>query len=137
MAYPRAVKRALILFGFVLLFAACGGSAPQPAAAPKPALQVAPASPPVLATGCRAQPGTIYGDEPVAFDIQAPSSTRADVELFDASGRSLLRDSVMAPGQWRPTPVPSGDFSLKLAKANVSCQVTVNRELSRASQTAR
>jgi hypothetical protein len=137
MAYPRGVQRTLILFGFVLLLAGCSHAAAQPAKPASPVAQLPREPPHVLPTGCRAQPATVYGAEPVVFEIQAPSSTRAEVELSDPSGRSVARDEVTAPGPWRPAQVPSGDFVLKVGPQRFSCQVTVNRELSRASQTQR
>jgi hypothetical protein len=137
MAYPRAVQRAPILFGFVLLLAGCSQAAPAPLAVAKPAPQPAPAPARVVPSSCRATPATVYGDEAVVFDIQAPSAARAEVELFDAGGRSLRRAALTVPGEWRPEQVPSGDFSLEAGPDRVTCQVTVNRELSRASQTMR
>ncbi|HYQ17198.1 MAG TPA: hypothetical protein VEQ58_15605 [Polyangiaceae bacterium] len=89
------------------------------------------------ATGCRAEPATVYGDEAVVFEIEAPSATQVDVELLPPSGPALAKALTAAPGKWQPPTVPSGDFTLKLGSGQVSCIVTVNRELSRASQTKR
>jgi hypothetical protein len=85
-----------------------------------------------LATGCRATPSTVYGDEPVAFDIEGPSDAApVEVELLDQARRALVWETVPVPGAWRPADVPSGDFMLQVGSNHVSCQVTVNRELSR------
>jgi hypothetical protein len=137
MAYPPAVARASILFGFVLLFASCSHAAPTPVAATKPSVAPSPAPAHVVPSGCRATPATVYGDEPVVFAIQAPSPGQADVELLDEDGASLQRGSVTVPGEWRPELVQSGDFDLRAGADRVTCRVTVNRELSRASQTTR
>jgi len=130
------VQRALILFGFVPLYGACGHPAPAPLA-PAPAPTVAPAPPPVEPTGCHAEPATVYGDEAVVFDIAAPSETQVDVELLDSSGHDVAKASLAAPGKFRPPSVPSGDFTLRVGSGNVRCIVTVNRELPRASQAKR
>lgn len=137
MAYPRRVKRALILFGSVWLVAGCGREASAPAAPARPVARVVLEPPRVTPSGCTATPATVYGDEPVVFDIQAPSRARSRVQLLDANGRSLVSESVSVPGRWQPAQVPSGDFALELGPDRVGCRVTVNRELARASQTPR
>jgi hypothetical protein len=137
MAYPADVARASILFGIVLLFTGCSHAAPTPVAPTKSSVARAPTPAHALATGCRATPATVYGDEPVVFEIQAPSPGQADVELLDARGGSVQRGSVKVPGEWRPELVESGDFALQAGRERVTCRVTVNRELSRASQTMR
>jgi len=131
------VQRALIFFGFVSLFAGCGHAAPLPA--PRAPAPFASAAPPkrVEPTGCRAEPSTVYGDEAVAFTIDAPSPTRVSGELLDERGQRVAQDALPAPGSWRPEPLPSGDFTLKLGGGAVLCSVTVNRELLRATQPKR
>jgi hypothetical protein len=133
------VQRARLLFGFVWLSGGCGHAAPRPAAiaAPVQTAVAAPAPPRAPATGCRAEPSTVYGADPVVFAIDAASPTQVDVELRDASGRSVARDTVPAPGTYRPLELPSGDFVLGLGEVPVRCRVTVNRELSRATQAKR
>jgi hypothetical protein len=133
------VQRARLLFGFVWLCGGCGHaeSRPPAVAAPAQAATPAPTPPRAPATGCRAEPSTVYGAEPVVFAIDAASPTQVDVELLDASGRSVARDTVPAPGTYRPLALPSGDFELGLGEAPLRCHVTVNRELSRASQAKR
>lgn len=71
------------------------------------------------------------------FAVEAPSALRVEVELRDAGGKSVERASLAAPGSFQPANVPSGDFELVVASAGVSCKVTVNRELARATQAKR
>jgi hypothetical protein len=131
------VQRALILFG-LSLSAGCGARAPTPPTLARPLPKPVVFPPPrVEATSCRAEPGTVYGDEPVAFTVEAPSATVVEGELFEASGRSLGRETLPAPGTWRPAQLPSGDFTLQLAGGTLRCSVTVNRELPRATQAKR
>jgi hypothetical protein len=132
------MRGALVLFGFASF--ACGRS---PAAVPaasssSPAKAVTP-SRPVSASvaGCRAVPSTVYGDEPVRFELDAPASGRAQLELFDQKGRSVVRSVSAVPGDWQAPELPSGDFSLVIGQGQPVCRVTVNRELSRATQPAR
>ena len=81
---------------------------------------------------CRATPSTVYGDEEVVFDIDAVATPiPAEVELFDHQGHSLAKAELAVPGQWRPPPLPSGDFRLQAGSHHVTCWVTVNRELPR------
>jgi hypothetical protein len=92
----------------------------------------------VLASGCRAEPATVYGDEPVVFEIQGPrSAPPVSLELRDESRQVIAQGQASLPGQWRPSAVQSGDFRLAVAQSDVSCWVTVNRELSRATGPAR
>lgn len=129
------MQRALIFFGFVSLSGGCSHAPPPPVPVAGPKLAASSPSPPPLAppTGCRAAPSTVYGDEPVVFEIEAASPTRVTVELLEAGGGRILRETVAVPGSFRPPQVPSGDFVLALGTASISCGVTVNRELSRAS----
>jgi len=132
------VQRALISFAFVSLFIGCGRAVTVPAAAPPPRTPAAlPPPARVEASGCRAEPSTVYGEEPVVFAVDAPSPTRVDGELLDERGRRVAQASLSAPGSWRPEPLPSGDFTLKLGAGAVACSVTVNRELLRATQPKR
>ena len=116
-----------------MLAIGCGGAVPAPEVKPTRAVASAPASAaPVAVTGCRAEPGTVYGTEPVVFVIDAPrSSGNVDIVLLDQHQQSVSHDVTPAPGQWRPTDVPSGDFTLQVGQKLVSCHVTVNRELAR------
>lgn len=86
---------------------------------------------------CRATPSTVYGSEPVTFELEASPGGWLDVEIADGSGARLGRERVSAPGTWRPPALPSGDFSLQITPEHASCAVTVNRELSRASEVVR
>jgi hypothetical protein len=90
-------------------------------------------------TRCSAQPSTLYGDEPVVFEIEAdgPAGAVVEVELLDERQRRVLRRATPVPGQVRIADLPSGDFSLRIANSPVSCAATVNRELSRGSSSAR
>jgi hypothetical protein len=79
----------------------------------------------------------VYGDEPVVFEIAgAPSAAvePAPLELVDERGHTLAKATLSVPGQWRPPGVPSGDFTLSVGLDRTRCTVTVNRELSRATQ---
>ncbi len=70
------------------------------------------------------------------FEIEGPSDAApAEVELLDQARRALVWETVAVPGAWRPADVPSGDFTLQVGSNHVSCAITVNRELSRATET--
>jgi hypothetical protein len=133
------VRRALVLIGFAVLLGACGRAAPLPEAKPaRVATHVEPSAPPVVVTGCHAQPSTVYGGEPVVFAIEGPvSSGQVAVELLDRQGQSVSRSLTNVPAEWRPVAVPSGDFELQVGQKRATCKVTVNRELSRGSETPR
>jgi hypothetical protein len=83
-----------------------------------------------------AEPATVYGQEEVVFRIEGEGSPNAsvDTELRDERQRTISKGSVTVPGQLRPPSLPSGDFVLIVGPNRISCAVTVNRELSRASQ---
>jgi hypothetical protein len=132
------MRRALVLFGFASF--ACGSApASPPAASPVMATRAATPSVPVSASvaSCRAVPSTIYGDEPVRFALDAPVSGTARLELFDQHGRSVIQSATAVPGDWQAPELPSGDFRLVIGGSQPVCRVTVNRELSRATQPAR
>ena len=80
----------------------------------------------------------MYGDEPVVFEIEASPLTAPIglvlLELVDQRGHTLAKGELQPPGQWRPPDLPSGDFTLSVGSNRISCIVTVNRELSRATQ---
>jgi hypothetical protein len=139
-AYVVLVRGSLVLVGFALSIAACGRSVPR--AAPREVAKVSPPAPlepapRVRESACRAEPATVYGQEPVLFEIEAQGSGELGVQLFDERGESVASGTVVAPGSFRPPPLPSGDFTLHAGSHQVTCQVTVNRELSRASPLAR
>ena len=91
-----------------------------------------------MVTGCHAQPSTVYGSEPVVFVIEGPVTTaEVDVELFDQRGQSVSRALTQVPSELRLTQVSSGDFQLQVGQKHATCSVTVNRELSRATETSR
>jgi len=130
---------ALLLAAVVM--SAC---AAQQASPPKVAeQQLLPAPARVRATQCSANPSTLYGDEPVVFDIAAeperagPAGSVVAVTVVDQRERVVLRADLPVPGQVRVPDLPSGDFSLRIAESAVSCSVTVNRELSRGTSGAR
>jgi hypothetical protein len=127
------------LFGFALLAAACAGAPPaaksSAVASPPPVAHAEADSKRARASGCRASPSTVYGDEPVVFEIEgSPPGVPIDVQLVDQRGHTFAKGQLELPGQWRPLSVLSGDFTLSVGSNRVSCTVTVNRELSRASQ---
>jgi hypothetical protein len=101
---------------------------PPPSITPKPRV-----------TRCSARPSTLYGDEPVVFDIEGsgPSGALVEVEVLNERSHSVFRGAAAVPGQVRVADVSSGDFSLRIAGSAVTCQVTVNRELSRGSSGTR
>lgn len=107
------------------------GVAPQSSAqAPAPRVKL---------TGCAARPSTVYGQEEVVFQIEAEAGANAllGFELLDERGRSVSKGTMVAPGELKPPELPSGDFVLVVGDDLLRCAVTVNRELSRASQMTR
>jgi len=138
-AYAAAVRRLWFLLAFSAAAPACAEALPraeQPLAAqPVKKAELEPPPQHAVVTACRATPSTVYGSEAVAFEVEGPGSTaRAELQLLDQQGHTLVWDSVAVPGTWRPADVPSGDFKLQAGSNRVTCMVTVNRELSRASQ---
>ncbi|HEX2871332.1 MAG TPA: hypothetical protein VHP33_08750 [Polyangiaceae bacterium] len=137
--------RSLVWLGLGGSVAACAGAAPPPqlvhVGAREPERLAPPAAPTPPAPepdACRAQPSTVYGDEAVLFELQGPASVLPiAVRLVDERGRLVHEASAPLPGQWRPPALPSGDFRLQLGSNGASCVVTVNRELSRATERAR
>jgi hypothetical protein len=100
----------------------------------------APPSPPaqqvkVLATRCEAVPSTVYGQEPVTFEIwgEGPAGADVAVELRDEREQSVLSQRSVVPGRVVVPDLQSGDFVLRVGDS-VSCAVTVNRDMSRAGQ---
>lgn len=125
-----------------MVLAGCGGGAATRAPATAPAMKIPSpavvASAPPNVTACRVQPSTVYGDEAVVLEIiGVQSAAPVQVEVRDAAGRSVARGTTAVPGTWQVPALPSGDFSLHVADASVTCLVTVNRELSRASSISR
>lgn len=114
-------------------------AAPPRAARTTPAPHVAPPPPATDATAsaCRAEPSTVYGEEPVTFRIEAPRAAELPVTLTDELGRTVSKSTAAAPGAFRLPAVPSGDYTLQVGPTQVACMVTVNRELSRVTQPAR
>jgi hypothetical protein len=88
-------------------------------------------------TACRAKPSTVYGAEAVTFELEATVPGRVAVELVDQRGQSVARALTAAPGEWQPQDLPSGDFALQSGSNQPPCWVTVNRELSRATEAPR
>ena len=80
-------------------------------------------------------PSTIYGDEVVQFELEGEGT--AQVELVDQRQQSVFRASTPVPGTLKIPQLASGDFTLRISQSAVSCQVTVNRELPRASSAER
>jgi hypothetical protein len=138
------VFRALVLFTFggcALACAPAGPTSPRALAAPRvPESQPSTKPAAALATACHAEPSTVYGDEPVVFEIQGPAQPGlVTLQLWDEQGRVILQDRAPVPGPWHPTGrgLESGDFRLEVGSTGVNCFVTVNRELARASEPAR
>lgn len=137
------MARALDLLTFGALALGCAevlgcASAQRRAAEHAPIARAQPAPAQALASGCRAEPSTVYGDEPVVFEIQGPSASGpVALELRDERGQVVQQGQAPLPGQWRPVALASGDFRLAVARSGVSCTVTVNRDLSRATERAR
>jgi hypothetical protein len=131
-----------LLFPLALLIAvACRAVPPAEPAAPAlrqpPPLAASSAPPEVEVASCRAEPSTVYGDEVVLFVIDAARPGRARAVLVNERGQKLRQERLDVPGPLRFPDLESGDFRLEVSGNGVSCAVTVNRELSRASQTAR
>jgi len=82
-------------------------------------------------------PSTVYGQEPVVFEMQGSSSAPIQIQLRDERGQMVQQDETTLPAQWRPSALGSGDFQLVVNRSAVSCWVTVNRELSRATEPGR
>jgi hypothetical protein len=135
-----AVKADRLLLMWSMLLAGCSSAAPRAAGGPSAPLPAVTASAPVAprVDGCRASPSTVYGDEPLLLEIDGPkSASPVAVEARDARGQRLLGAEIAVPGSWQVPSLPSGDFSLHVVASEVTCWVTVNRELSRASSGAR
>jgi hypothetical protein len=117
----------------------CTSEPLRPASAPQPALTSASKAPePPRVESCRANPSTVYGDEPVVFELSGPKAEgRVQLQARDATGQSMAATTLEVPGVWQVPELPSGDFSLQVGASRVTCYVTVNRELSRASPGAR
>jgi hypothetical protein len=135
------VLRVTTLLVFVMLAPACAAPrhAPPPAQVTAPVVAAPRNAPAARVTRCFARPSTLYGDEPVVFDIEAdgPAGAVVEVELLDERQQSVLRRATPVPGHVRISDLSSGDFSLRIANSAVSCAATVNRELSRGSSSAR
>jgi hypothetical protein len=133
------VRGAIIVF-FGVLSASCGApQRPQAEPGPRPAVSTAMAAPALAArvTSCVATPSTVYGDEVVAFELAGEGEGEARVELFDQRQQSVFRGRVALRARLPVPDLPSGDFTLRAGESNTSCQVTVNRELPRASAAGR
>jgi hypothetical protein len=88
-------------------------------------------------TRCVAAPSTVYGDEVVTFELEAEGDGETQVELIDQRGQSVFRESAPVRGRLRLPDTPSGDFTLRIGQSGITCRVTVNRELPRASSAGR
>lgn len=84
-----------------------------------------------------ADPSTVYGREDVVFRVEGEGEAGATVhvELLDERRRLVTSSEITVPGELRPPDLPSGDFVLIVGSNLTRCAVTVNRELSRATQT--
>ncbi len=127
----------MICLAPAFLVAACGAPSPspvRPASATPAASSEVPLQPLARATRCSATPSTVYGDEPVSFAIEGQGDAAAalDATLYDRAERVVAQTTTRVPGQLSLPNVPSGDFTLAIGPERVSCWVTVNRELSRA-----
>jgi hypothetical protein len=127
----------------VVLLAACG-----PAVEVVPPVKQAVTLPPKVEPGpaprakptrCVAEPSTIYGEEEVVFRVEGegPPDAVVETELRDEHERLVSRSSMTLPGELRQPGLPSGDFVLMVGSGRISCAVTVNRELQRASSLKR
>jgi hypothetical protein len=96
-----------------------------------------PSAPATQVSACRAAPSTVYGTDPVRFHVEAAPPGPVELALLDERGQVVRRSTLAAPGDFEPGSLASGDFTLQAGAERVSCAVTVNRELSRASQAAR
>lgn len=98
-----------------------------------------PPAPQARATRCVAEPSTVYGEEEVRFRVEGEGLPGATVELEvrDEHERSISKGSMTLPGELRQPGLPSGDFVLIVGSNRISCAVTVNRELQRATQARR
>ena len=135
--YCTGVRGAIILL-LGVLSASCGAAPrPQPDSEPRPAPSVSAvvAKAPARVTRCAATPSTIYGDEVVAFELEGEGE--AHVEVFDQRQQRVFRGSSPVPGRLPVPDLPSGDFTLRTGESGATCQVTVNRELPRASSAGR
>jgi hypothetical protein len=133
------VQRCSVLLAFVLVASACSGAAPAPAQAVRsaPVASTKPSVPAARVSACSAKPSTVYGAEPVRFHVDAAPPGAVELILLDERAQVVSKQSLAAPGDFEPATLPSGDFMLQAGAERVSCAVTVNRELSRASQAAR
>jgi hypothetical protein len=125
----------MICLASAFLVAACGAPSPSPGRPePSPVASVSPRPPHARATRCIATPSTVYGDEPVSFVVEGEGDAEValDATLHDRAERVVARSTTHVPGQLSLPDVPSGDFALSLGPERVSCWVTVNRELTRA-----
>ena len=124
----------MILLAAALSGVACGAEHREAAAPSAPAPSVPTAEQPAHATRCSAQPSTVYGDEPVVFELEGKGRSGAKLQatLYDGGGRAVVQRAASVPGRLSLSDVPSGDFELRVGSEATSCQVTVNRELSRA-----
>jgi hypothetical protein len=128
---------------FVVLAMACGPAVEvvppvKQAATLPPKVEPSPA-PRAKATRCVAEPSTVYGKEEVRFRVEGeglPDAT-AELELRDEHERTISKGSMTLPGELRQPGLPSGDFVLIVGSNRISCVVTVNRELQRASSQER
>ncbi|HKY39516.1 MAG TPA: hypothetical protein VJN18_26435 [Polyangiaceae bacterium] len=127
----------------VLSSIACGPAVevvrPPKVAETLPAKVEPPPAPRARATRCAAEPSTVYGQEEVVFRVEGeglPEAT-AELELRDEHERTIRKGAVTVPGQVRQPDLPSGDFVLIVGSNRITCYVTVNRELQRASSRER
>ncbi len=124
----------------VVLLASCAARpepAPERPLAPLPAPSATTPAATARASACRAVPSTVYGDELVSFEVLGDGDGRVRVEAFDARAEPVFRGEIELPGRVQLPDLPSGDFRLTVVGSKVACEVTVNRELSRATPAPR
>jgi hypothetical protein len=77
----------------------------------------------------------VYGDEVVTFALEGEGA--AQVEVVDQREQPVFRGGAAVPGPLSVPGLTSGDFTLRISRSDVTCHVTVNRELPRASSAGR
>ncbi len=71
------------------------------------------------------------------FELAGEGSGEVEVYVLDQRKRTVYRGKSPVSGRVVVPELDSGDFSLHVGAPALSCEVTVNRELSRATSAAR